>query len=154
MSALDAQANPAVKVLQESDEEQLYEELGIRLRAMEAEPGLAGNFQPAVTYEGTAMGPLDEVRDLGRRIFSRWEKEAYGLVCGDQAADEKDRDKVLGAFGVEDASTAVAAAIAAAMVSTFGLAPAIAAVIAALVVKRVMAPTAEEFCRWWGERLD
>jgi hypothetical protein len=151
MSVLSTEAELAVALLMESDVPQLYEELGIRTAAIEQEPALAGSFAPTVIYDAVAMGPLDGVRELGRRIFARWESSAYTLVCGTAANDEEDRKSLAGAFGVN--STTVAAFMAALLVSHFGLAPAIAAVIATIVVKRFFRPAFEEFCTVWGERI-
>lgn len=151
MSVLSEEAEPAVALLAESDESQLYEQLGIRAAAIERQPELAGSFDPPVTFDEVAMGPLDSVREVGRRIFRRWESSAYGLACGTGEADGADRKSLEDAFGVS--STTVAAFMAALLVSHFGIAPAIAAVIAAIVVKRFFRPAYEEFCSAWGERV-
>lgn len=134
MSVLSEEAAPAVALLLASDESQLYEELGIRAAAIERQPEIAGSFAPPVTYDAAAMGPLDSVRDVGRRIFRLWEASAYGLACGTDASDKEDRQSLTDAFGGK--STTVAALMAALLVSHFGMAPAIAAVIAAIVVRR------------------
>ena len=151
MSVLSQEAEPAVAQLLESDEAQLYEQLGIRTAAIEQQPEIAGSFAPSVTFDAVAMGPLDSVRELGRRIFRRWESSAYGLACGTGVTDEGDRKSLADAFGVN--GTAVAAFMAAMLVSHFGLAPAIAAVVAAIVVKRFFRPAYDEFCAVWGERI-
>lgn len=151
MSTLTDEATSAAADLIESDEDQLLEQLGIRIKAIESSPTVAGSFDPHVTHDSVAMGPLDAMRELGLRIFNRWEREAYGLACGTDAEDTEDRKKILTAFGL--GASAVAGALAATMVSWFALAPAIAAVIAALIIKRFFRPVAEEFCAVWGERL-
>ena len=152
MSTLSAAAQPAIEQLLESDEDQLLEELGLRATALQTSPELAGRFTPDIAYDGTQMGALDTLRELGGRIFRRWEKESYGLVCGATDEDSTDRAKLAGAFGVGGA--AVAALITAQLVTAFGLAPAIAAVIAALIIKRFMRPAYEEFCVVWGNRVE
>lgn len=151
MSVLSEEAESAVALLMESDESQLYEELGIRSAAIDQRPELAGSFAPLVTFDEVAMGPLDSVRELGRRIFRRWENSAYGLACGTGVSDEGDRKALAGAFGGN--STTVAAFMAAMLVSQFGLAPAIAAVVAAIIVRRFFRPAYQEFCAAWGERI-
>jgi hypothetical protein len=151
MSVILEEAESAVSLLLESNEPQLYEQLGIRIKAIEQNPEIAGSFQPALTYSEVAMGPLDSVRDLGQRICRRWEKSAFDLVCGTSSADEQERKSVADAFGIN--GTAVAALMATLLVSHFGLAPAIAAVIAAIVVKRFFRPAYQEFCAFWGTRI-
>ena len=145
------QVQTAVEALLESDETQLYEQLGIRVTAMTQEPALAGDYSPDLRSEELAMGPLEDLRKLGQRIYGRWEKETYSMVCGQSTEDAADRKSIVDAFGI--GGTAVAAYLATALVSTFGLAPAIAAVIAALVVRRFFRPAYQEFCGAWSERL-
>lgn len=151
MDELTRQAEPAVASLLESDEDQLFEQLGIRAQAIRANPAVSASFQPAVVYEATTMGVMEDVRDLGRRIFRRWNREAHKLVCGGEDMDKEDREKLAAAFGLGDA--AVAGVIASLMVSSFGVAPAIATVIAALVIKRFFRPAYDEFCDFWKEKL-
>jgi hypothetical protein len=151
MSNLNAQAEAAVASLIESDESQLYEQLGIRSRAIEQNPAVAGSFDPLVTFDAAAMGPIEDVRNLGKRIFRRWENEAFGLACGKRPDEAADRKAIGEAFGI--GVTTVAALITTALVNAFGLAPAIAAVIAAIIVKRFFRPAYQEFCEFWGERL-
>jgi hypothetical protein len=150
-NASSTQAEAAIAALMESDESQLYEELGIRSKAIGRQPEIAGSFNPALSFDQAAMGSLDEVRKLGQRIYRRWHREAYALCCGDSPDDKKDRQTISGAFGL--GAAAVAASLATALVGTFGLAPAIAAVIAALVIKRVFRPAYQEFCLAWKEQL-
>jgi hypothetical protein len=45
------------------------------------------------------------------------------------------------------------ALLAGGLVAVFGLSPAIAAVVAALLVKIIIAPTANEICSTWGATL-
>lgn len=151
MSVLLEEAEAAVALLIESDESQLYEQLGIRVKAIEQNPEIAGSFDPSITYDQVAMGPLDSVRNLGWRICQRWERSAYDLVCGTSVTDEGDRKSVADSFGIN--GTAVAALMATLLVSHFGVAPAIAAVIGAIIVKRFFRPAYQEFCAFWGERI-
>lgn len=151
MSSIREDAHSAVASLVESDESQLYEQLGIRVTAIEQRPEIAGSFSPPIVFDEVAMGSLDSLRDLGRRIFQRWERSAFDLVCGTTLSDEGDRKTLADAFGVN--STAAAALMATLLVGHFGVAPAIAAVIAAIVVKRFFRPAYQEFCTFWSERI-
>ena len=151
MPELTKQAESAVANLLESDEDQLYEQLGIVAQAMGSNPSVSASFQPEVTYTEAAMGPMDDVRELGKRIFRRWNKEAHKLVCGSEDIDEKDRDKLRQAFGFGEVT--VAGVLTGLLVTQFGLAPAIAAVLAALIAKRFFRPAYDEFCEFWKEKL-
>lgn len=102
----DLSPSASVAKLLESPEDQLYQELGIRARAIAADPSLSGSFEPNVIHDAKLMGPLDDIKDLGRRIFRRWNREAYDLICGGDPVDEKDREKVRNSFGLGDAAVA------------------------------------------------
>jgi hypothetical protein len=147
VSATGDEVEPAVDQLLLENEDELFEQLG--LQAVEEPSALGDEFDFDVSFDPS--GARDALRQLGARIYQRWEREAFGLVCGAGSGDGADRKKLAEAFGV--GGTAVAAMIAAGLASTFGLAPAIAAVIAAIVVKRFLRPAYEEFCGVWGDRL-
>jgi hypothetical protein len=152
MTTLLAAAEPAVDKLLQSDEDDLYEELGIRSRAMVRNLEVSASFSPVITAEeAVAMGPLDEAKKLGKKIFSRWNREAYHLVCGTGAEDEKDRSEIRAAFNI--GAKAVATSLSGLLVSMFGLAPAIAAVIAALIIKRFFQGAIDETCAYWKGNL-
>jgi hypothetical protein len=44
------------------------------------------------------QGPIDAIRDLGKRIAKRWSKELHGIVCGEKAQDTKERRELLSAL--------------------------------------------------------
>jgi hypothetical protein len=152
MMTLTQHAEPVVAKLLKSDEDQLYEQLGIRNAALRIDPAKAGSFDPVVVYDGSHMGMKEEVRELGKRLFNRWNREGFELACGVAVEDEADRQQMMKALGLGD--TAAAAALSALLVSNFGVAPAIAAVVAVLVIKRFFRPTFEEFCAVWRKNLD
>lgn len=149
MGALGDEVEPEVGELLLENEDELFEQLGRRAQAIEGPSALDDQFDFDVSFD--LSGASDAFRQLGARIYQRWEREAFGLVCGSGSGDGADREKLADAFGV--GGTAVAAMITAGLASAFGLAPAIAAVIAAIVVKRFLQPAYEEFCVVWGDRL-
>ena len=151
MSELMKNAHSAASSLLQSDEAQLYEELGLRLKAISADESKAGSFEPDVVYDRAQMGLQDDLAKLGRRIFARWNTECYQLICGKDQGDSADRKEILGALGIGD--VALASALSALLVSHFAVAPAIAAVIAAIVAKRFFRPAFEEFCTTWSVGL-
>lgn len=149
--ATDPTLATAVENLLESDENQLFEQLGIRMNAMRSDPAVAGTYDPAVSYDAAQMGVLDDVRAFGKRVFGRWNREAWELVCGTAKEDGDDRQSLLAGLGVD--KTTAAAALAALLVGQLGMAPALAAVVAALVVKRFFRPVYDEFCSTWKGSL-
>lgn len=151
MSDLTKQAEPAVKKLLQADEDQLYEQLGIRAKAMAEDPSKGSSFEPDVIYAQAKMGAKEDVLEFGQRLFRRWNVEAHKLMCGSDPDDQKDREALANAFGVSD--VAVAAALSALLVTQLGVAPAIAAVVAAIALKRFFRPAYEEFCEVWAKSL-
>jgi hypothetical protein len=151
MADLDSLAQPAVEQLLKADEQQLYEQLGIRAKAVAGDPSIGSSFAPTVTYDQAQMGLKEDVQEFGQRLFGRWQTEAFKLVCGHDPGDEQDRQKVVNAFGLGE--VAIASTLAALLVTHLGIVPALAGVIAALVVKRFFRPGYEEFCQVWDKRL-
>ena len=151
MADLMSTAQPAVSDLLQSDEGQLYEQLGIRVQAIRRDPSLSGSFSPAVTYDAAAMGPLDDLRDFGQRFFERFQEQAYNLVCGTGQEDSDERKSVIDAFGIS--KEAVAAALAGLLVAQLAMAPAVAAVVAALVIRLCFRPAYGAMCDVWKTKV-
>lgn len=151
MANLAQQAESAVKNLLQADEGQLYEQLGIRAKALAEDPTQGSSFEPQVTYDVAQMGLKEDVREFGQRLFHRWNVETYKLICGSDPKDKEDREDLMNAFGVDDG--AVAAALTALLITNLGLTPALAVVIAAITVKRFFRPAYQEFCRIWEKNL-
>ncbi|NJD52282.1 MAG: hypothetical protein FIB07_05375 [Candidatus Methanoperedens sp.] len=152
MVDLSKQAEPAVQKLLKSDEEQLYEKLGIRAKAIAQDPTKGSSFEPQVTYDKAQMGLKEDVMEFGQRLFNRLDLEAYKLICGSETEDTNDRKDLIKAFSTNDEAT-IAAALSALLVTNLGLAPAIAAVVAVILVKRFFRPVYEEFCQTWKKNL-
>lgn len=152
MPGSNEQAQRAIEKLLQSEEGQLYEQLGLRSRAIAEDVAKAGSFEPSITDDTLdTMGLRDEAQELGRRLFNRWQVEIYNLVCGSAADNQKERKAVLDAIGLGE--VAMAASLTGVLISLLGLAPPIAAVVAALVVKRFFRPAHEEICRTWSKHL-
>lgn len=151
MSDINRQAEPAIKKLLQAEENQLYEELGIRAKAIALDLTKSSSFEPQVIYDQAQMGLKGDVLEFGQRLFSRWKVEAYKLICGSDPQDKIDRKDLANAFKVNEVYAA--AALSALLVTHLGLAPALAAVIAALAIKRFFRPAHEEFCQVWKKNL-
>jgi hypothetical protein len=151
MTEVQEQAKTAVAKLLEAPDDQLFIELGLRKKAIDSDPTVAGYFDPELSYDADFAGPLDTLKEFGQRYFDRVNKQVYELVCGDSKDDAQDRSKLSQAFGLD--RTTFAAMLVAALVSSFGWAPAIAAVVAALVVKLFFRPGYEVACQLWKDKL-
>jgi hypothetical protein len=151
MAELAELAKPSVASLFQSDTDQLYEQLGVRIKALSQNPAISGSFAPDVSYDAQVMGPLDNIRRFGRLYFNRVNRQCHDLVCGQDSKDTEERKKVVHAFGLtkEDLGSAIAALL----VAHLGLAPAIAAVVAVLIMKLFFRPALDAMCQVWSEDL-
>jgi hypothetical protein len=150
MPDTSAVVDAANRLHKQKDEVALELLIGMRAKAIEQDPALKDDIDFEPKYEAETMGALDEIKALGRRILNRWNRELYGVVCGNQGDDQKARTAVLNSLNLGEA--AVIAAVAGALLS-LGVAAAIAAALAPLIVKRFIWPAKDELCNAWGEEL-
>lgn len=153
MNNLTPLARTAVEELESLPDDDLYAELGARLSSIAKVPDGSDKFDMIRGTDLVAYGPLwDTFKDVGRRFFARWSREAYNLVCGTSAEDAEARKQVGDAFGL-GSPAAVAAAVAAALTAYLGLAAGLAAVVATLAVRLFFQPTLRAMCDVWKEKL-
>ena len=147
-------SDTAANGLLDLEEDQLYELLGLRIRAAEEDVSIQGSFEPQVKYS-EVMGPLDDLKAIGRRMFDRTHIQAYNLMCGTAPADKADRDKIVGALGLSAGAAIVT--LSGVLASTFGIGAAFAGILAAIIIKRFAVPTADEgykaMCELWVKHL-
>jgi hypothetical protein len=142
--------NLAIEKALLTDESRLLETLGARLQAIESNPSLAGSYEITLPYAQPEEF-RETVKELGERTLHRLSRELYKLLCGKKQDDEDDRNKIAHALGLGEAE--IAATLATILTSGFGVSPAIAIIVAVIVVKRIFAPTLEEACNLWEEKL-
>jgi len=140
----------AVVALVNYDDDALLKQVAMRAEATKADPAISGSYDPIVTYDFEHAGIADDLRDLGARIFRRWERELHAVVCGTDDADKKDRDSILTQIKADDAT--LGATVGAVLIG-LGVGPAVAAVLAALLLKRILKPAGSEVCKYWSEQL-
>ncbi len=137
------------------DDSILLSEIGRRASLERAVPaGAAMAMQRDVTNvpESSLSGGYPTLRRLGARILGRAHRELHGLLCGTDDADKEDREALRDAFNIGQG--ALAAAIAGLLASgPLGLTAFVAAPVAAIIVRRFLAPSWEETCKLWGEKL-
>jgi hypothetical protein len=150
MADLVDRARPATERLLSLDDNQLYAELAVRMQEIRRDPASSADFNLAPKSPVESMG-FEDLADFGRRFFNRVSRQAYALMCGDDAEDSNERNQLTQAFGL--GKDAVAPALAALFVAHLGFAPAIAAVIAALAVRLFFKPAYEAMCEVWKEKL-
>jgi hypothetical protein len=147
----EAQQAVADFVQPEVSEDELFEKLGVRLKAREQDPALVGSFSADPPYDADLMGPLDDMRAFGRLFFKKLNSDCYAIVCGSEATNTEERKNLLASFGL--GKTEVAAALAALLVSQLALAPAIATVVAALIVRLVFRNAHAAMCEVWKSKI-
>lgn len=136
---------------QKQDDEALLVLIGMREKAISAEPARKDDPNLEVVYEGSTMGPLDDLKRLGKRVASRWNKELFAIVCGNDRLDSKEREALLNSLNLGEA--AVIAAVAGVLIG-LGVGAAIAAPLAPLIVRRFIWPAKDELCVAWRESIE
>ncbi len=150
MSNLAAKAAPAIRELLDSDDDQLYQEIALRLEAISRDPNHAGSFDKSGTLDVEYQGTLDDLSEFGRRFYERVNQQVYNLVCGGGSENERDRQSLKNLLADR---TNFAAVLAAMLVAQLAMAPAVAAVVAALTVKLFLKPGYDVMCDMWKVRL-
>jgi|GEM_PF-1887389 len=146
---LAQRAQQATDQLTGIGDDELFEQLALRLKAISAEPEQSGNFALDVTLTAETLGPFDGLAEFGRRYFGKVESQIHGLICGSE--DSGTRSQLAKAFGL--GPDAVTATVAALLVSQIGFAPAIAAVLATITIRVFFKPAHEAMCEQWDDRL-
>lgn len=140
----------AQQLYAEKDAAALELELGKRARAVEQNPKLAGDSSLSVQYDTETMGPLDDIKRLGRRILKRWNRSLHGLVCPQDGEETEEGKQLKEALNLGEA--AVIAAVASVLLG-FGVGGAIVAPLASVLVKQFIWPAKDELCGAWGEAI-
>jgi hypothetical protein len=151
MIDVNAVVTAANRLNEEKDEEALLVQIGLREQAIKADPERQNDPNLDVVYAETTMGPLDELKRIGKRIANRWSKELHGLACGNESKCAKEREALLNSLNLGEA--AVIAAVVTALIS-LGVGAAIAAPLAPLIVHKFIWPAKDELCLAWGEALE
>jgi hypothetical protein len=151
MTDVNAVVTAAQRLNEEKDEDSLLVQIGLREQAIKADPASQDDPNLNVTYTETTMGPLDDLKRIGKRIANRWSKELHSITCGNESKDAKEREALLNSINLGEA--AVIAAVAAALIS-LGVGAAIAAPLAPLIVRKFIWPAKDELCLAWGEALE
>ena len=151
MPNLSAIVTAARRLNEQKEDEALYVLIGMREKAVANEPGLKDDPELEVVYAEPTMGPLDDIKRLGKRITNRWSKELHAIVCGNADKDAEVRESLLNSLSLGEA--AVIAAVASALIS-LGVGAAIAAPLAPLLVRRFIWPAKDELCEAWGEAIE
>ncbi|MBY5482241.1 hypothetical protein HFO84_33710 [Rhizobium leguminosarum] len=141
----------AVEALLVADEATLIAEIGRRSEILQYAPDADKCYSlqlPAGSGEESVASFFSEV---GTKVFDRWHRELYKLLCGDGGDAAGERDKLRSALKLEQAALigAISTALIAIAVPVF-----IAPLVAAVIVKSGINPAWEVTCKVWGEKMD
>ncbi|MGH3429122.1 MAG: hypothetical protein ACRD3Q_10750, partial [Terriglobales bacterium] len=107
MTSMAPLTDEQFKLILQSPEPQLLEQLGMRSTAINQDLSRSADPHLRVTASDIqAMGIKDDMKALGGRILRTWQKSAYELACGNDQDDAKTRDDLKRALGVSDAAAA------------------------------------------------
>jgi len=135
--------------------ESLYYEIGRRAQVAATQPEGTDGVEP--TYHESVIQEISatDVINSGRRLYKRIEFSARGLICGDSADDNLDREDIqqrlmqAASYGADNVETLLAGIL----TSHLGLGMFVAAPAAKLIVKRVLRPSMEEMGRVTADSL-
>ena len=134
------------------DEEGLYRLLGTRMKMLERDPSVAGNFAPPMASAAELSISGSDVVEFGREVFQRIASMARPLICGSEANQGFYLQRILTALNTNPA--AVTAAITTMLVAHLAIAPVIAGVVATIIVGKVAPTTLSALCERWGAKLE
>jgi hypothetical protein len=141
----------AVSELDADDEDGLYRLLALRLKALERDPSVAGEFAPT-TIAPTELGiTVPDLVAFGRDAFMRIATMGHGLVCGSEANQGFYLQRIFTTLNT-DAAT-VTAAVATLLIGQLAIAPAIAGIVATIIVGKVAPTSLAALCKAWGARV-
>lgn len=133
------------------DEEALYRLLGTRMKMLERDPSVAGDFAPA-SLAPTELGfAVPDLLDFGRDAFLRIAGLGQGLVCGTESNQGFYLQRIFSTLNT-DAAT-VTAAVTALLIGQLAIAPMIAGVVATIIVGKVAPKSLAALCQTWGAKV-
>ena len=133
------------------DEEGLYRLLGMRMKALERDPSIAGDFAPAPIAPAELGITVPDLLEFGRAAFVRIAALGQSLVCGNEANQGFYLQRLLTTLGTDTAT--VTAAVATLLIAQLAIAPAVAGVVATIIVGKVAPTSLAALCKMWGAKV-
>jgi hypothetical protein len=141
----------AVAKLDPDDEEGLYRLLAIRMKTLERDPSVAGDFAPATIAPAELGISAPDLLAFGRDAFLRIAAMGQGIVCGTEANQGFYLQRIFSTLNT-DAAT-VTAGLCAVLIAQLAIAPVIASVVATLIVGKVAPTSLAALCKVWGAKV-
>jgi hypothetical protein len=133
------------------DVEGLYRLLGARMKMLERDPSIAGNFAPAMVAPTELGFSVPDLLNFGRDAFLRIGALGQPLICGTEANQGFYLQRILSTLNTNPA--AVTAAISTLLVAHLAIAPVIAGVVATIIVGKVAPTSLAALCQTWSAKL-
>jgi hypothetical protein len=133
------------------DEEGLYRLLGSRMKMLERDPSVAGNFAPAMVAPTELGISVPDLLNFGRDAFLRIASLGQPLICGTEANQGFYLQRILTTLNTDTAT--VTAAVATLLIGQLAIAPAIAGVVATIIVGKVAPNSLAALCKTWGDKI-
>ena len=141
----------AVADLHTTDEDDLYRLLALRIKTVERDPSVAGQFAPS-TVAPTELGiAVPDLLAFGRKAFQALATAGQSVICGSNSDAGFHLQRILS--GVNMDVTTVTAAIATLLVGQLAIAPAVAGIVAAIVVGKLAPTSLDALCARWQSKL-
>jgi hypothetical protein len=141
----------AVANLHTTEEDDLYRLLALRIKTVERNPSVAGQFAPS-TVAATELGiAVPDLLAFGRKAFLALATAGQGLICGSDADAGFHLQRLLS--GVNLDVTTVTAGVATLLVGQLAIAPAVAGIVAAIIVGKVAPTSLDALCERWQSKL-
>ena len=145
------EARAAVAQLADTDEDDLYRLLALRVRTIERDPTVAGQFAPT-TLAPTELGiAVPDLAALGRKLFGNIARAGQSLICGSDSDAGFHLQRLLSGINMD--ITTVTAGVATLLIGQLAIAPAVAGVVASIVVGKVAPNSVEALCKAWSAKL-
>jgi hypothetical protein len=133
------------------DEEGLYRLLGARMKLLQRDPSVAGDFAPAMASPAELGITGADVLEFGREVFLRIAAIGQPLICGTEGGQGFYLQRILATLNTNPA--AVTTAITTMLVAHLAIAPVIAGVVATIIVGKVAPTSLAALCHTWGAKL-
>ncbi|TFV49617.1 hypothetical protein [Bradyrhizobium niftali] len=148
LTQIEQQSVSVAQRLARDEDDALYVRIGKLAKTIDDHPALAFSPELDPPYKKDQMGPLEDLRDLGRKIVRKWAAALHELVCG--GTDDEARKQLFSALNVSEAA---AIGVVTTMLLPV-LSPAIAAAVSVVIVKKFLKPAGGLICEFWGEQLE
>lgn len=141
----------AVADLHTTDEDDLYRLLALRMKTIERDMSVAGQFAPS-TVAATELGiAVPDLLALGRKAFQAIARSGQAIICGTDSDAGFHLQRILTSVNMD--VTTVTAGVATLLVGQLAIAPAVAGIVAAIIVGKVAPTSVEALCKAWALKL-